>query len=204
MAPLNFNQICWLDLETTGLEPGQHDITQIALILDIDGHKVAEHNWTVQPHRGRMVSPGALKIQGRTMDQIRGFRPPADIYPEVIRALDAHATPGEGRWIIAGYNVRFDWEFLKSWITLETGDDYAFWRRFYGHVICCRQTVVEAGVSGVLPRVINLKLATVAAALEFHEHAEGAHDALADIRATREIYWALRWKMVRTAEARAI
>lgn len=186
--PLMFNKICWLDTETTGLSPWKHDIIQIAMIIDIDGEEVARRSWKVRPHKGKVISPNAVKTHGISIDELRSFPSHKIVYNEVMDFLDAYRD--QGRFIIGGYNVKFDWDFMKQWVFSEIGNDKHFWFRFYGHVIDVRQTACEAGIGGMFgDKIENLKLESVYSMMKDQLPVKlNAHEASSDIEVTRALY----------------
>jgi len=187
---LKFNRVCWLDLETTGTDPNKHDIIEIAMILEKDGVEVARGEWKCKPHPGTFLSQSAAQTTGLTREIIETYPDPQRVCSEVLGFLDKHLVNYEKgcRYILAGYCISFDWEFLRTWISREfDNDDRQFWYRFYAHTICVRQTACEAGVAGNLSNNLdNLKLTTLTAALGIKHDA--AHSAMSDIVATRELY----------------
>jgi len=190
---LTFNRICWLDLETTGTDPQKHDITQIAMLFEVNGKLRGKHCWTCRPHEGREIEESALLVQGRTREAVMSAPHPTAVHRDIIEQIDAYRVQYEKgcRFHIAGFNVGFDQRFLMEWFAQERrGDLREFWFRFWPHTIDVKQTAVEAGIANRLPPVENLKLTTLTRALGI-EHGN-AHDALSDIEATYALYQRLR------------
>ena len=94
--------ICFVDTETTGLDPDQHQIWEVGLILP-DG---TEHEWTLPVDLGRADAIG-LKIgryYDRAVDAIRTMpRPFAEQFEELTRGLH-----------LAGCVISFDEERLRK------------------------------------------------------------------------------------------
>ena len=42
-------KICWIDTETTGLDPRKHDVIQLAALVEIDGKIEAQKVWKCKP-----------------------------------------------------------------------------------------------------------------------------------------------------------
>ena len=107
----------WLDLETTGLSPVRHSITQLACLAEIDGQIDRELNLFMRPMLNREVDPDALAVSGITEDQIRAFPHPEEAYHSLISFLQYYINKYDklDKFIIAGYNVeQFDGPFLRQ------------------------------------------------------------------------------------------
>ena len=68
----------YIDLETTGLWSYKHGVTQIAVIIEMDGHIVDQADIRCRPFPQDAIDPRALEVQGRSeADQHRdpGDRP---------------------------------------------------------------------------------------------------------------------------------
>lgn len=107
-------QIFWFDLETTGLDPNENGIIEIAGIFNKPGSQSKRFERLVDPRKGTegnrevAIHPKALETNGLTLDEIADFDP----IDKMIRELDSHVDP----WCIpAGWNVAgFDIPFLKA------------------------------------------------------------------------------------------
>ena len=94
----------------------------------------------------------------------------------------------DDKFIAAGFNVNFDLDFLReTWFA--TGGKYGPGSWIFNCPIDVRTTVAEA-IGWDKLRLPNFKLGTVC---EYYgvELGEDAHDAMADIEATRKLYHAL-------------
>ena len=98
--------IVFLDLETTGLNEGLHDIIEIgALRVDARSLEVVSHlNVRVHPTRLDVADPRALQINGFTVDAWQDAR---SLY-EALRLLSPLLSGAS----LAGHNVAFDRRFL--------------------------------------------------------------------------------------------
>jgi len=182
-------KVLFLDLETTGLDPDKHGIVQLAFIAEIDGQVVEEKLWNINPGEYVEYDPKALEINGLTLAQIQTFQPYEEVYLDVINFLGRHVDRFNkyDKFIINGYNVEFDIGFLKK-LFLQDGERY-FNSWFDYKSIDVFALVKILDIEGLRQRNKNQKLTTIC-------ENEGvslvnAHDALADIRATRELYYHL-------------
>lgn len=65
------NRICFLDLETTGLDPDRHEVWEIGVIVrDRDGDH--DHLWRIEPDLAK-ADPNGLRI-GRYYERTTGLR----------------------------------------------------------------------------------------------------------------------------------
>ncbi len=100
------SHIVFVDLETTGLDPTKHGIVEIAAIYTIDGEPLGT--------QGVLVNPGSVEFTEEA-EAINGF----DAYKaanglplaEAIRTFD---EPVKSHSIMAGWNVGFDYGFLRA------------------------------------------------------------------------------------------
>ena len=179
-------KVLYLDTETTGLDPLKNDIIQLAMIVEIDGVVKGEYNMKCQPHDYDSISPEALLVHGLKVPEIKTFPPPIELYNDLMLVLDGHVDRynKEDKFLPVGYNVTFDLnflaEFLKKCNPLDKYGLGSFIRWCPFDLLAHLRN--KAFVNGSdLP---NFKLETVAKA---HGIELAAHDALADIRATREL-----------------
>jgi len=180
-------KIFWHDVETTGLYKDENDIHQLALLIEINGEIVEEADIKMKPTRTENIDQEALKICNVTEEQIMSY-PEAKIgYCQIQAILDKHINKYNKRdkAFVGGYNVPFDYEFFNDF-GKRIGQSKYGWGSYLNH---CKvdplQFVGTLQIKGLLPILANRKLGT------FCEHFGieiKAHDALSDIKATRELY----------------
>lgn len=176
----------FLDLETTGTDPRRHGIIQIAGILELEGRVTREFDYSVRPFDDDHVEDEALRVTGKGRHSIMASADPRATY----RALVAQLESAVGRYdktdklFLVGYNVNFDADFLRQFF-LKNGDkyygSYFWWPSIDVAVLAAEHLASERHL---LP---DFKLATVRDRLGIHVEGD-AHDALHDVRVTREIY----------------
>lgn len=164
----------WLDGETTGLDSLKNDIVQLAAIPVLSGKQMPiSFNQYCQPINYNEIDPGALAVNGLTIDFLKKQQSPQ----AMVNNLVVFAKQFNVKFIIAGYNVGFDKEFIAS-LFKKVGREEDFFELFTGDI---RDTMKRAKkLKGQLPTP-NIKLATLAAHFGIEIN---AHDALSDIRAT--------------------
>lgn len=183
-------KILWIDFETGGLSPIEHDITQCAGIVEIDGNVEEEFNFLVCPAGKFRVTEQALKIQGRTLEQVLAHpMSQRDLWKNLTAIfagyVDRYNRSDKFYW--AGQNAPFDMSFARALWT-RNGDQY-FHAFFAGYPLDLGVLAAVMQSRGHLRDLPNLKLATICNSLG--APLDQAHDALADIRATRDAYWRL-------------
>ncbi|HUU45776.1 MAG TPA: exonuclease domain-containing protein [Acidobacteriota bacterium] len=97
--------LVFVDVETTGLSPGQGDrVCEIALIRrDPDGGR---REWSSLIDPGRAISPGAFAVNGITPEMVQGAPRFAAVIPQMSPLIAG------GVWV--AHNAAFDLGFLQS------------------------------------------------------------------------------------------
>lgn len=105
---MNMKAICFLDTETTGLNPQKAEVIEVAIIRrDHDGTESRFHS-LVKPERIEDAHPKALEINGYTKDPSRWGKAP--LMAEVGHQI-ADFTKGS---VICGHNISFDEGMLAA------------------------------------------------------------------------------------------
>lgn len=186
----------WNDKETGGLRAAQHDITQIAIILDLNGAVAEELNILMRPSDPRRLEPTALAVQKKTLEQVmahplsqkEGF----ELYRDALAKWTADGVKAD--W--GGQNASFDVDFSKEFFR-QNGDEGGLTRYFTGGTVDTRYLADGFRRTGAM-KSANSKLGTICAELGV-QLGDGAHDALFDIRATREAYYIMRQRFMAAA-----
>ena len=172
----------FFDVETTGLNVERCSIIQLSGIIDIGGEIKEEFNFFIAPDPNADISDEALEITGKTRKEIQGYPSAKDVYSQFLEILDRHVNKYDktDKFYPAGYNVRFDLEFLQSFFK-KCGNEwgsgsYQNWKAIdvmqLAHFLCYDQKL----------NLENYKLQTLCSHFGIEII---AHDALSDIRATR-------------------
>lgn len=179
----------YFDVETTGLDNSTAGLTQMAAIVVIDGEEVDSINLDINPYtysREVQVSPKALNVTGKTEEMLRDYPQSAVSFHKLVTFLDKYINRYDktDKFIPVGYNSQFDMGFLQAWFK-DNG------HMFFGSYFQYKDVDVFALVKhlaflGAI-NSDNHKLGTMCDKFGV-SLGEDAHDALADIRATRELY----------------
>lgn len=178
----------FIDVETTGLFDYKHGVTQISLILDIDGQTVERHNWQVKPFRSDEIDMRALEIQGRSLEEIQLSPEPRDVFDQLCDVLAKYVNKYSktDKFNFLAYNSTFDNGFMRKFFN-KNGDKY-FGSWFWNPDICVMRLAMHhlRDQRHLLP---DFKLGTVAKALDIHSTSGGGlHDAQTDIDLTHQMY----------------
>lgn len=182
---------CWIDTETTGIDPMRHSIIQIGMIIEIDGMEVEGRDYRLRPIPGRVIEPKALAVNGLTEEEITSYPDAAKVMEEIKETLGRHVSKYDhmDKYLFMAYNARFDADFLRQTF-LSLGDKY------FGSWFWTPPIDVMAVAADVLqrarPGMANFRLTSVAEWLGINVDTDAAHDALYDIRLTQAVYRAVK------------
>ena len=180
---VKMKKILWVDCESTGLDSKLNDIIQLAMMIEIDGEIKEKHNFFMQPFSYDNISMEALKINGRTIEEIKTFPMPQEVYKQVLAIFDKYINKFDkfDKFSPGGYNVGFDRGFMNEWF-IKNGN------KFFGsyvdyHLIDPHPVIGLLEYKGIL-KLENYHLET---SCKFFNIEIKAHDAMSDIEATREL-----------------
>ena len=181
----------WFDLETTGLNHDNAAVVQMAAILEIDYQ--IEDEWTldIRPHSTAKIEEGALAKYGGTLEELQQ-RPHSDEqFNKICSYLDSYVDRYNplDKMIPAGFNVKFDLDFLTSFFKGK-GDDFLF-ARLHASKLDVMGTVALARHLGLIDpsNMKGNKLEDLA--VYYKIPLKNAHNALDDIKATRTLFYAI-------------
>jgi DNA polymerase-3 subunit epsilon len=191
-------KIMWFDVETTGLIAApiydhkgtriQSGIIQAAALMQIDGLITERMLFHIRPAAHHTINEEALKVNNFTQEQLKGFPDSQQDFYSTIRSMVSKYVDRydkHDKCIIAGYNVRFDIDFFRQ-LFLDNNDKF-FGSFFHSASLDVMGTVAECIIRGL--QLPNYKLATVCERFGIDLQ---AHDAMADIIATRNLYYKLK------------
>ena len=183
-------KLLYLDTETTGISDNSA-IVQIAGAIEIDDKVVEWFNIRCKPHNDADISEEALKTIGFTLEELNKEQTPQRALEEFESILGKYVDryDKEDKFIMICHNHPFDFRML-----------YNFYKRlnnrFLGSFldfklnVCTLNLIKSLQVMGILPILENNKLETWCK--YFKIELENAHDALEDIKATRNLYRAIK------------
>lgn len=118
MRNLKHNILAAIDLETTGVRPGYHEIIQIAVVpLDNKLVPTGNHFYTnVRPEYPERTEPEALRINGLVLEDLLEAPTQARVADMLYEWFETLKLPQTGRLIPLAHNYPFENSFLKAWI----------------------------------------------------------------------------------------
>jgi DNA polymerase III epsilon subunit-like protein len=189
MKHLRGHTIAAVDVETTGTRSDFHEVIQIGIVcLDSDlnptGKQFYHNIWPDYPDR---MEPGAIEINGLTMEALLGAATPMQVSDWLTEWFDSLKLGRDAKLIPLAHNWTFEYRFLTAWLGDHQRDQI-----FHYHP---RDAMVYA--LGINDRYgLNGKAPFEKVSLEylcqyFGVVNEKPHDALADAVAEAKVYKAL-------------
>lgn len=178
-------KLFWFDTETTGLTAKDHSMIQLAGLVEIDGVVKKEINIFFRPFKSKKIDPEALKVNGRTVEEIMNFPPPQIGIAQLKAVLKKFVNPfiATDKFVPGGCNVNFDLDFLReTWLL--AGDKFGPGSYLFN----CPYDVRTDAAKLILHknmRLKNYKLGTICeyCGIDIGE----AHNPMNDILATRNL-----------------
>lgn len=180
-------KIIYFDVETTGLDPKTDYIFQLSGLVEVDGEPVEDFNIFLRPPSGTPVSKKALEVTGKTIEDLRALPDAEEGFKQFLGILKKYVpTPTwREKFYPAAYNGNFDMQFVEE-LFVKNGKywgDYQNWQ-----LIDPLQIFRFLNYSKQI-NTFNCKLSTIC---NHFGVSIDAHDALSDIRATRDLVQILK------------
>ena len=187
-------KLFFVDVETTGVDSNQNALTQVAGDVCIineskELQSLETFNFDIQPWEGAVIEPEALKVTGKTEEEIMAYPSSESVYKEFVALLDRHCNKFDkkDKMVMLGYNVRFDEDYLRKWFERQ-GNPYIGSYFWYPPIDIMNLAMFDIGTKR--SRLVNFKLGTVAANYGLTPDGK-LHDAMADIKLTKDLFWTL-------------
>lgn len=181
-----FHRAIWIDLETTGLNPNNCAIIQIAAAVEEHG-KISDKFITyVQPFKGAKIEPEALNVNKISKDDFPDFPGEHEVFNQLMDFLNNHVDPSDKttRLTVSGFNVGFDVGFLKAMFERNKKPDL-FYKYFHKYNYDVAGDIAKARL---LQRIDpDQSMALNKLCRKFGVKLNKAHDAEYDILATRKL-----------------
>ncbi len=169
----------WIDCETTGLDKDLNGIIEVAFILP----NKQSATFKMCPAEGCVYDDEALEINGYTMDKINYLKPEKKVVKDIVKFLDKNLT--HKGYHIAGYNSDFDMGFLSQ---LFKRNGVNWWNYFDYYNVDVYAVAKILNAQGKLKDTKDGKLKLQAVCDAYGVELLDAHDAVADITATKKLY----------------
>lgn len=180
------NKIIFIDTETGGVNPEKAALIQLSGIIRIDKKDVEKFNFYIKPFENSEVTEKALEVQGRTLEELKTdkYVEEKEVYKQFINILDKYIDKYDrtDKFIVAGYNVRFDVDILKAFFQRH-GNNFLF-SYLDSSMLDPLYSIRLLQIAEVLPVLENNKLETWCKHFGIELK---AHDSLGDIEATKKL-----------------
>jgi DNA polymerase-3 subunit epsilon len=180
------NKIIFIDTETGGVNPEKSALIQLSGIIRIDKKDVEKFNFFIKPFENSEVNEKALEVQGRTLEELKTekYVEEKEVYKQFVNLLDKYVDKYDktDKFIVAGYNVRFDVDMLKAFFQRH-GNNFLF-SYLDSSMLDPLYSIRLLQVAGILPVLENNKLETWCKHFGIELK---AHDSLEDIEATKKL-----------------
>lgn len=180
------NKIIFIDTETGGVNPEKSALIQLSGIIRIDKKDIEKFNFYIKPFENSEVNEKALEVQGRTLEELKTdkYVEEKEVYKQFINLLDKYIDKYDrtDKFIVAGYNVRFDVDILKAFFQRH-GNNFLF-SYLDSSMLDPLYSIRLLQIAEVLPVLENNKLETWCKHFGIELK---AHDSLEDIEATKKL-----------------
>ena len=180
------NKIIFIDTETGGVNPEKAALIQLSGIIRIDKKDVEKFNFYIKPFENSEVNEKALEVQGRTLEELKTdkYLEEKEVYKQFIDILDKYVDKYDrtDKFVVAGYNVRFDVDILKAFFQRH-GNNFLF-SYLDSSMLDPLYSIRLLQIAEILPVLENNKLETWCKHFGIELK---AHDSLEDIEATKKL-----------------
>lgn len=180
----------YVDTETSGLNPDTDALLEIGGLICIEGQQNEEFELFAKPFDGDRITDEALKVNGKTHEEIAIYQPPRAMHSRFTEMLSMYVDKfnKKDKFFIYGWNSDFDDRFLRAFFR-KCGD------RYYGSYFLWPSINVAALVTHYLNKtrfsIDDFHLHTVAEWFAIPVDYEARHGALYDAILTKQVLDAL-------------
>ena len=159
-----------IDLETTGLESGFHEICSLSAIkFDTNEWKIlSEFNIKVRPAFIHRVDERALRINGNTIEKLKIF---TRIHIAKSKFLTWYNNLYDEKIIPVAHNWAFDKSFLEVWFGREIFQDVFSYQPY-----CTKSMANYLKLKGKIPKNINSSLESLSEYFGIPHNSNNAHN----------------------------
>ncbi len=178
---------CFIDLETTGLDPNLNGILEIAIITRIPGQQDQSFQTFIKPIKNDLIVPAALAVNKIRFEDAEKFPESAKVHNDLTNFLGQFVNKfdPEDKFIFVAYNANFDYQFLRSFFV--KCDDKYFGSLFFYPPLDIMQIAFKH-LLNVRHKMPNFKQVTVAPELGIEIDLKKAHGAMYDVEIVRKIH----------------
>lgn len=183
-------KLLYLDTETGGLDAKVNPILQVSGIVEIDGVVQQEFDLRLRPHPSDVIDQKAIQANHLESERLYDLDrlEPIDAYKKLksIFLTYINKYDKKDKFYLMGQNVGFDYGFLLE-LWNRQGDNYLGSFIHY-HKIDLIALTAALRIAGKMPMAPILPSMKLEALCSYFKMPEQAHEAMSDIRQTREIF----------------
>jgi DNA polymerase-3 subunit epsilon len=175
------DRLLFIDTETGGLDPDRHSLLSIAMVIWED--KEIIESLEILINDGLLsVTREALAINKIDLEQHKqSAMPSALAIAETLKFINKH-FPEPGKITLAGHNVHFDVNFLKSFFSKNNKD----FSKYFSHRIIDTSSILH--YLYLAGKIKERAISSDEAFQLFDIKVEGRHTALGDAIATAKLF----------------
>jgi DNA polymerase III subunit epsilon len=183
------SKLCFIDTETTGTDPTKNGLIQLAGLIEVDGEEKQSFNFHIQPFPNDVVEESALAVNKTSQEILKSFQVAGEAYSDFVKILSLYVDKYDkkDKFFFVGYNARFDADFVRSFFEKNNDKYFGSWFWFPPIDVMNLAIVRLINRRAELP---NFKLGSIAVELALHPEGD-LHDALTDIRLTKQMFYSL-------------
>ncbi|MGI9222809.1 MAG: 3'-5' exonuclease [Woeseiaceae bacterium] len=176
--------LAFVDVETTGLIPGHHEMIDIGIVMtDLDGAELGDLFLRIQPEHPERTDEGARAVNAFAADRWRELNalPPADA---IDAMLEFHNEIANGRYVLmVAFNSQFDTAFLDHLFRTQDRS----WRELYHYFVLDLPSMAwSLGFRGLTGTALSNSLD-----IEDEPHVAELHTGITGARLNARIYRSL-------------
>jgi DNA polymerase III alpha subunit (gram-positive type) len=176
--------LAFVDVETTGLIPGHHEMIDIGIVMtDLDGSELGELFVRIQPQHPQRTDEGARAVNAFDEDHWRELQaqPPDEAINQILAFRKEIA--GDKNVLMVAFNSHFDTAFLDHLFRSQERS----WRELYHYFVLDLPSMAwSLGIHGLTGSNISGKLG-----IEDEPHVAELHTGITGARLNARIYRAL-------------
>ena len=176
--------LAFVDVETTGLIPGHHEMIDIGIVMtDLDGSELGELFVRIQPEHPERTDEGARAVNAFDEDRWRELQ--ALSQHEAIEKILTfrNEIAGDRNVLMVAFNSHFDTAFLDHLFRSQDRN----WRELYHYFVLDLPSMAwSVGIHGLTGANISGKLG-----IEDEPHVAELHTGITGARLNARIYRAL-------------
>jgi len=194
------SKVIWIDTETTGLDPKIHGLREVGFRIEIDG-KIVEEGFllidTMTYKNEKYISKYVCNVMNVTEVLLATYPDSHESLVKFENILHKYVNKdSKSKFQMAGFNVKFDYEFIEEWFKDDNGE-FNYFDTYFGHQRLDVLELVRHLKHWKLFETKNNKLETLCN--HFDVEIE-AHQALSDIQATKILHQVLNEEFIKSSK----